>query len=154
MYFRDDVCGSFSCYSSPNLCSSPIKPEDHCCYDVCGAAVHVDTEGYRTIKLSMLEGAAKQILAPAKVPISSRKVPNEKDSVSYDNVQYHISRITTSRSIKGSTWDTWVGLILIFYVPPPFSITQTILPHFQNQAVNQPNSKSTQPMYPSTCPSL
>ena len=96
--FRDDVCGSFSCYASSNLCSSPIKPEDHCCYDVCGAAVHVDTEGYRTIKLSMLRGGAEQILSPAYAPVSSRKVAIEKDSVSFDNVQYHISRMTSSRS--------------------------------------------------------
>ena len=106
--FRDDVCGSFSCYASSNLCSSPIKPEDHCCYDVCGAAVHVDTEGYRTVKLSMLHGAAKQILSPA----SSRKVIVEKDSVSYDNVQYQLSRITSSRlfnccAARGTCWKSF-----------------------------------------------
>ena len=112
LFFRDDVCGSFSCYSSPNLCSSPIKPEDHCCYDVCGAAVHVDTEGYRTVKLSMLHGAAKQILRPANAPVSSRKVVVEKDSVSYDNVQYQLSRITSSRlfnccAARGTCWKSF-----------------------------------------------
>ena len=91
------MCGSFPCYSSPNRCSSPIQPDDHCCYDVCGAAVHVDTEGYRTIKLSMLRGAAEQILRPANAPVSSRKVPTKEDSVSFDNVQYHIGRITSNK---------------------------------------------------------
>ena len=85
------------------MCSSPIKPEDHCCYDVCGAAVHIDTEGYRTIKLAVLRSAATLILVPpadTHAPVSSRNVAgDEKDSVSFDNVQYHLSRITPSRSI-------------------------------------------------------
>ena len=134
-FIRDAVCGSFSCYASPNLCSSPIKPEDHCCYDVCGAAVHVDTEGYRTLKLSMLHGAAKQILSPASAPLSARSRIDaaEKDSVSFDHVQYYTSRITSSRStvwrlpciVKAGallgvdTWEARVGVTWEFYFPPP-----------------------------------
>ena len=49
--------GHVTC-SAPK-CSGALMPEDHCCYDVCGAVIHIDTEGTAKLKTSFIQDAVR-----------------------------------------------------------------------------------------------
>ncbi len=64
-HIRDTVCSmeSASCQGGDDdkrrHCSGGVRPTEHCCFDVCGAVVHVETYGEVDVKVSMLEAAAE-----------------------------------------------------------------------------------------------
>ena len=42
---KDSVCAMPGGQCSNAACSGALKPIDHCCYDICGAIVHINTYG-------------------------------------------------------------------------------------------------------------
>jgi len=74
-----------------------IQPKDHCCYDICGAVVHVQKPEYVDVPFNMdqVEDQLKTLRKPLRSPSSSKwgpKVMPKSDE--FENVRFHISRIT------------------------------------------------------------
>ena len=95
------------------------------------------------------------LLAPGSVTVTSP----ETDIKPYKNKRGEIfvvkkkRYITTGRPIS---WQTSVGLTLIWDVPPSCPAAQPVLPlsHQPRQRVERAKSKSTQPMFASGCVTL
>lgn len=78
------VCQLSGAQCGPSQCSNALKPFGHCCYDMCGSVIHIDTLS-QNLKLSLLEEV-----------IQAHVKPNSPNNEHGSNVDYHINRINTN----------------------------------------------------------
>ena len=83
-YLAYAICNK---YLHSNFISGALKPKDHCCYDICGAVIHIETNpdlyGYGNT-LDILHDAVWKFLPTMDENIGG----NKKDSYSRVSVAY------------------------------------------------------------------
>jgi hypothetical protein len=84
---RSVVCAmpGASCSTAKAACSGALMPDLHCCYDVCGGVVHIETEG-KSVKLSRLENDIRTNLA------GSGGLGRAGGDADWADVRFHLSR--------------------------------------------------------------
>ncbi|TRY75323.1 hypothetical protein TCAL_00740 [Tigriopus californicus] len=75
------VCQLGGAQCHPPQCSSALKSFGHCCFDMCGSIIHIDTQT-QDLKISLLEAVVKKHV-----------ISNSMDDEHGSNVKYHINRI-------------------------------------------------------------
>ena len=84
----------FMWFSFKNYLIGAIQPKDHCCYDICGAAIHIQKPEYVNVPFNMdqVENQMKSLRKPSASKWSGG--PKIKKSNQFEDIRFHISRIT------------------------------------------------------------
>lgn len=102
------ICSLVEC-PYPALCSSPLKPQEHCCYDICGAVIHIEKpwDGLGVpFDMKKVQSDVDEYLRP---PVShhTRFFKNHYENVTFtvtriDQAKYQIVFVDSSGNIEAS----------------------------------------------------
>jgi len=98
MASAEAACAAVKCNSRPPLCTGAVKPREHCCYDVCGAIVHL--EAYDDLpRLSVLQDVARLYTRDSQPPDGGQRQHFATDgkrkerTSSRNDVAFTVSRV-------------------------------------------------------------